>query len=102
MAYIYKVYKTLLMSLLRENIDIFKLYSTRSSCVTEDSNDTRPGIQTETGTSTSSDGVSGGSISVLFQPVQDGCLVSPPSQTLGALGSLTLALWIKPSSPGEM
>ncbi|XP_070688414.1 usherin [Pempheris klunzingeri] len=66
------------------------------TCVTEDKNDTRPG------TITSSNGVSGGSSSVLFQPARDGCLVSPPSQTLGALGSLTLALWIKPSSPGEM
>lgn len=84
------------------NIDIFKLYSTRGTCVTEDRNDTRPGTQTETGTTTSSDGVSGGSSSVLFQPVRDGCLVSPPSQSLGALGSLTLAVWIKPSSPGEM
>ncbi|XP_074481361.1 usherin [Sebastes fasciatus] len=74
----------------------------RGTCVTEDSNDTRPGTQPETGTATSSEGGSGGSSSVLFRPVQDGCLVSPPSQTLGALGSLTLALWIKPSSPGEM
>nr|XP_046239587.1 usherin [Scatophagus argus] len=68
----------------------------RGTCVTEDRNDTHPR------TGTSSEGVSGGSSSVLFRPVQDGCLVSPPSQKLGALGSLTLALWIKPSSPGEM
>lgn len=88
--------------LLREDIDIFKLYSTRGNCVTEDSNDTRPGTQTEAGTTSSSEGVSGGSNSVLFRPVQSGCLVSPPSQKLGALGSLTLALWIKPSSPEEM
>ncbi|XP_070762485.1 usherin [Enoplosus armatus] len=63
----------------------------RGTCVTEDSN--------QTGTAARSEGVSGGSSSVLFQA---GCLVSPPSQKLGALGSLTLALWIKPGSPGEM
>ncbi|XP_031695980.1 uncharacterized protein LOC116378279 [Anarrhichthys ocellatus] len=74
----------------------------RGTCIDEDGNDTRPGTQTETRTTTSSEGVPGGSGSVLFRPVQDGCLVSPPSQALGALGSLTLALWIKPSSPGEM
>ncbi|XP_059204973.1 usherin [Centropristis striata] len=74
----------------------------RGTCVTEDSNDTRPGVQSETGTTLGLEGVSGGSSSVLFRPVQDGCLVSPPSQKLGPLGSLTLALWIKPSSPGEM
>ncbi|KAM9366692.1 usherin [Symphorus nematophorus] len=78
------------------------LHAHRATCVTEDRNDTHPVTQTEIGTTTSSDGVSGGSSSVLFQSVQDGCLVSPPSQKLGALGSLTLALWIKPSSPGEM
>ncbi|CAJ1048931.1 LOW QUALITY PROTEIN: usherin [Xyrichtys novacula] len=72
----------------------------RGICVTEDSDDTRPG--TEFGSTTSSEGISGGSSSVLFQPLQDGCLVSPPSQKLGALGSLTLALWVKPGSPGEM
>ncbi|XP_008295345.1 usherin-like, partial [Stegastes partitus] len=74
----------------------------RGTCVSEDTDDTRPGTQKETGTSSSSDGVSGGSGSLLFRPGQDGCLVSPPSQTLGALGSLTLALWIKPSSTGDM
>uniref|UniRef100_UPI0037E7E888 usherin n=1 Tax=Semicossyphus pulcher TaxID=241346 RepID=UPI0037E7E888 len=70
----------------------------RGACVIEDREDTRPG--TEIGTS--DEGASGGSSSVLFQTIQGGCLVSPPSQNLGALGSLTLALWIKPSSPGEM
>ncbi|XP_053172998.1 usherin [Scomber japonicus] len=76
----------------------------RGTCVTEDTNDTRPGIQTEyqTRTTSTSEGFSSRSSSVMFQPVQQGCLVSPPSQNLGALGSLTLALWIKPSSPGEM
>ncbi|XP_044201958.1 usherin [Thunnus albacares] len=76
----------------------------RGTCVTEDINDTRPGIQTEyeTRTTSGSDGVSSRSGSVMFRPVQQGCLVSPPSQNLGALGSLTLALWMKPSSPGEM
>ncbi|XP_069030560.1 usherin [Embiotoca jacksoni] len=74
----------------------------RGTCVTEDTNDTRPGTRKEPGTTTRSEGVSAGSGSVLFQLGQDGCLVSPPSQTLGALGSLTLALWIKPSSAGEM
>jgi len=38
--------------------------------------------------------------SVVFQTAQ--CLVSPPSQDLAPLGSLTLAVWIKPSVPGEM
>ncbi|XP_071778073.2 usherin [Centroberyx gerrardi] len=76
----------------------------RGTCVTEDSSDPRPGTQTEPGTrpSTSSEGVSTGSSSVVFRSVQEGCLVSPPSQNLGTLGSLTLALWIKPSTPGEM
>uniref|UniRef100_A0A4W6FW95 Usherin n=1 Tax=Lates calcarifer TaxID=8187 RepID=A0A4W6FW95_LATCA len=59
-------------------------YAPLGTCVTEDSHDTHPG--TETGTTT----------------ITDGCLVSPPSQRLGAMGSLTLALWIKPSSPGEI
>ncbi|AWP01780.1 putative usherin-like [Scophthalmus maximus] len=72
------------------------------TCVTEDGNDTRPGTQTDTGTTSDSENVSGGSSSLLFQPVRNGCLVSPPSQRLGAVGSLTLALWMKPSSPGEM
>lgn len=76
----------------------FKLFY-RSNCVTEDDNDTRPGIQTE---NTSLDRISGESSSVLFQPDQSGCLVSPPSQKLGVMGSLTLAVWIKPSSSGEM
>ncbi|KAJ4947204.1 hypothetical protein JOQ06_009242, partial [Pogonophryne albipinna] len=74
----------------------------RGSCVTQDRNGTRPGTETENRTNNSSEGVPGGSSSVLFRPVQDGCLVSPPSQKLGALGSLTMALWIKPSSSGEM
>ncbi|XP_074522167.1 usherin [Halichoeres trimaculatus] len=72
----------------------------RGTCVIEDTNDTHPG--TELGAPAPSEGVSSGSSSVLFQPAQDGCLVSPPSQKLGTLGSLTLALWIKPSSTGEM
>lgn len=91
-----------LWSFLREDIDIFKLYSTRGSCVTEDTNDTRPGSQTETGATSSSQGGPGGSSRVLFGQSQSGCLVSPPSQKLGPLGSLTLALWIKPSAPEEM
>nr|XP_014268858.2 usherin [Maylandia zebra] len=74
----------------------------RGICVTEDTNDTRPGTQREAGTSNSFDGISSGSSSLLFQPGQDGCLVTPPSQKLGAMGSLTLALWIKPSSAREM
>uniref|UniRef100_A0A667ZN39 Usherin n=1 Tax=Myripristis murdjan TaxID=586833 RepID=A0A667ZN39_9TELE len=40
--------------------------------------------------------------SVVFQSQQEGCLVSPPSQNLGSMGSITLALWIKPRAPGEM
>ncbi|KAM7423873.1 hypothetical protein PAMA_000303 [Pampus argenteus] len=80
------------------------LLAHRGTCVTEDTNDTRPGIQTEheTRTTFGSEGVSSGSSSVMFQPVQQGCLVSPPSQNLGALGSLTLAVWLKPSSSEEM
>lgn len=87
---------------LRQNLNISKLPSARGTCVTEDGNDTRPGTQTDTGTTSDSENVSGGSSSLLFQPVRNGCLVSPPSQRLGAVGSLTLALWMKPSSPGEM
>lgn len=78
------------------------LHSIRGICVTEDTNDTRPGTQREAGTSNSFDAISSGSSSLLFQPGQDGCLVTPPSQKLGAMGSLTLALWIKPSSAREM
>ncbi|KAF7663895.1 hypothetical protein LDENG_00196310 [Lucifuga dentata] len=74
----------------------------RGVCVTEDNNDTRPGMQTDTRTTASLEGVSSGPSSVMFWSVQEGCLVSPPSQSLGPLGSLTLALWIKPSTPGEM
>lgn len=77
---------------------------TRGICVTEDSNDTHPGSHTDirTRTTTSLERVSSGPSSVLFQSAQEGCLVSPPSQNLGPLGSLTLALWTKPSAPGEM
>ncbi|CAB1442997.1 unnamed protein product [Pleuronectes platessa] len=74
----------------------------RHPCVSEDREDTRPGTQTETGTTPDSESFSRGSSSLLFQPVQNGCLVSPPSQKVGVMGSLTLALWIKTSSPGEM
>jgi len=81
---------------------MFECDSARGTCVTEDTHDTRPWTRAETGSTTSSDGISAGSGSVLFQPGQAGCLVSPPSQALGALGSLTLALWIKLSSTGEM
>lgn len=70
--------------------------------MTEDRNDTRPGAETETGTSAGPEEPSGGSSSVLFQPAPNGCLVSPPSQKLGALGSLTLAVWIKLNSSEEM
>lgn len=77
----------------------FKLFY-RSNCVTEDDNDTRPG--TENPSRSGSERISGESSSVLFQPGQSGCLVSPPSQKLGVMGSLTLAVWIKPSSSGEM
>ncbi|KAK2854220.1 hypothetical protein Q5P01_006881 [Channa striata] len=74
----------------------------RSTCVTEDREETHPGTETKMGTNTSVEGGSGRSSSVLFQPAPDGCAVSPPPQKLGPLGSLTLALWIKPSFPGEM
>lgn len=81
---------------------VFFLNCGRGDCVTEDAVDTRPGTLTETGSTTSSDEVSVGSGSVLFQPGKDGCVITPPSQALGAQGSLTLALWIKPSSSEEM
>ncbi|XP_029001116.1 usherin isoform X2 [Betta splendens] len=71
----------------------------RGTCVAEDNDDAHPGAEAEAGTTA---GDSGGSGPVLFRPVQDGCVVSPPSQKLGPLGSLTLALWIKLSSTGEM
>ncbi|KAK5608888.1 hypothetical protein CRENBAI_019064 [Crenichthys baileyi] len=74
----------------------------RSTCVTEDTVDTHPGTQTEAGSKTSSDGLSAGPDSILFQPSRDGCLVTPPSQAIGPRGSLTLAVWLKPSSTGEM
>nr|XP_057944950.1 usherin isoform X3 [Doryrhamphus excisus] len=78
----------------------------RGSCVIEDTTDTLP-FRHQTSTfesksTTKSNGLSHGSGSVMFPPGQQGCLVSPPSQKLGASGSLTLALWIKPSSPGDM
>lgn len=74
----------------------------RSNCVTEDVNDTRPGTETENRSGSSSERISGGSSSVLFQPSRSGCVLSPPSQKLGVLGSLTLAVWIKPRSSEEM
>ncbi|KAM3624776.1 uncharacterized protein V6R79_001428 [Siganus canaliculatus] len=72
----------------------------RGPCVVEDSDDAHPGTHPES--RAGSEGGSSGSSSVLFQSSQDGCLVSPPSQKLSALGSFTLAVWIKPGSPGEM
>lgn len=65
--------------------------STRGSCAIEDGNDTRPGSD-----------VLEGATSVLFGPVKSGCTINPPAQKLGASGSLTLSVWIKTSSPGEM
>lgn len=79
----------------------FKLFY-RRNCVTEDRNDTRPGTQAENPSGSSSERIPGESSSVLFQPHPSGCLVSPPSQKLGVMGSLTLAVWIKPSASGEM
>ena len=73
---------------------------TRGLCVAEDPHDGPPGPKrthpegTEAPTS--------GQGSLVFQTAQGGCLVSPPAQDLGPLGSLTLAVWIKPSAPGEM
>ncbi|XP_035991625.1 usherin [Fundulus heteroclitus] len=74
----------------------------RGNCVTEDTVDTRPGTQTEAGSTTSSGGLSAGPDSILFQPGKNGCLVTPPSQAVGPRGSLTLAVWLNPSSTGEM
>lgn len=85
-----------------DKCNVSKLYSTRGTCVTEDANDTRSGTKTTMGTAATSELVPGGPGSVLFRPVEGGCLVSPPSQKLGPLGSLTLALWIKLGSAGEM
>ncbi|KAM4744035.1 usherin isoform 2-T2 [Anableps anableps] len=78
------------------------LAARRGSCVTEDTVDTRPETQTVAGSTTSSDGLSAGPDSILFQPSEDGCLVTPPSQAIGPHGSLTLALWLKPSTTGDM
>lgn len=72
----------------------------RSGCVTEDDDNAHPG--TRNGGGSASERIPAGSSSVLFRPGRSGCLVSPPSQKLGVLGSLTLAVWIKPSSSGEM
>ncbi|XP_055085949.1 usherin [Periophthalmus magnuspinnatus] len=68
----------------------------RGSCVTEDYRDTP---KSETGSTLSLDE---GAPSVIFWPDKDGCFVSPPSQKLGPSGSLTLAVWIKPNTTGEM
>lgn len=57
----------------------------------EDSDDTSPGLDVHEGAS-----------SVRFGLVKSGCTINPPSQKLGASGSLTLAVWIKTSSPGDM
>ena len=73
---------------------------TRGLCVAEDPHDGPPGPKrthpegTEAPTS--------GQGSLVFNTTPGGCLVSPPAQDLGPLGSLTLAVWIKPSAPGEM
>lgn len=80
--------------------NLSKLYFGRSSCVTEDSSDTHP--VSGNGSSLSYEDGPRGSSSVIFWPMKDGCLVSPPSQKLGALGSLTLAVWVKPNTTGEM
>nr|XP_061796460.1 usherin-like [Nerophis lumbriciformis] len=78
----------------------------RGACVTEDSKDTHPLIhqspELDNLSTSLSSGVSSVSGSVLFPQGQQECLLSPPSQKLGTSGSLTLALWIKPSSLGEM
>ncbi|XP_030233283.1 usherin [Gadus morhua] len=72
----------------------------RGLCVAEDPHDGPPGPKrthpegTEAPTS--------GQGSLVFNTTPGGCLVSPPAQDLGPLGSLTLAVWIKPSAPGEM
>ncbi|XP_051920397.1 usherin isoform X1 [Hippocampus zosterae] len=78
----------------------------RGACVTEDSKDTRPILQQTSKfnslTTSMSSGESAVSSSIMFPQGQLACLLSPPSQKLGPSGSLTLALWIKPSSLGEM
>lgn len=88
-------FNELLKSFQSTCIDMFKFDSDRGTCVTEDTRDKHPRSQIETGTEAQMGGL-------LFQPGQDGCLISPPSQALGALGSFTLALWIKPTATGEM
>ncbi|KAJ3593676.1 hypothetical protein NHX12_006010, partial [Muraenolepis orangiensis] len=78
----------------------------RGACVAEDRTDAPPGAQrmdpagkaaakTEAATAAAQS-------SLVFQPTLGGCLVSLPSQDLAPLGSLTLAVWVKPSIPGEM
>lgn len=82
----------------RSDADLFIFFffvSTRGGCVFEDAVDTRPGSDVL-------EGATGRSSSVLFGPVNSGCTINPPSQKLGASGSLTLAVWIKTSSPGDM
>ncbi|XP_061670381.1 usherin isoform X4 [Syngnathoides biaculeatus] len=78
----------------------------RGACIAEDFTDTRPILHQTSKldrlTTSMSSGVPAASGSVVFPQAQRGCLLSPPSQKLSASGSLTLALWIKPSSPGEM
>ncbi|XP_077419247.1 usherin isoform X1 [Vanacampus margaritifer] len=78
----------------------------RGACVTEDSKDTRPSLhpisQLDSLTTSMPSRDSTVSGSVVFPQGQQECLLSPPSQKLGTSGSLTLALWIKPSSLGEM
>ena len=84
---------------------LFLCVLSRGPCVTEDPHDGPPAPQ-----STEPEGTAGvkteapttGQGSLVFQSTQGGCLVLPPSQDLAPLGALTLAVWLKPSVPGEM
>uniref|UniRef100_A0A8C7Q6N4 Usher syndrome 2A (autosomal recessive, mild) n=1 Tax=Oncorhynchus mykiss TaxID=8022 RepID=A0A8C7Q6N4_ONCMY len=69
------------------------------TCVTQD------GLDPRSRAGTGGEGVregDGSSRSVIFRWTQGGCVASPPFQSLGHLGSFTLAVWIKPEAPGDM
>ncbi|CAL8404780.1 unnamed protein product, partial [Boreogadus saida] len=73
----------------------------RGLCVAEDPHDGPPGPQ-RTQPEGTEEAPASGQGSLVFNTTPGGCLVSPPGQDLGPLGSLTLAVWIKPSAPGEI
>ncbi|XP_061132682.1 usherin [Syngnathus typhle] len=75
----------------------------RDACLTEDAKDIHPILRQRSQLNRLTTSMSSrDSRSVVFPQGQQECLLSPPSQKMGDSGSLTLALWIKPSSLGEM